>query len=125
MASAVKAFRRDMVSKVFTGSTIALSRLGQVPMLSAKCRFYCLNTTIASGGRSSSSEFSKPWVGIASVHAAAEVAFVGAAVNRGIAVQQLAPVSFVRHADAIAAPRHRREVAGHTTGAGLVLPQRM
>src|SRR5690242_10840476 len=44
---------------------------------------------------------------------AAVVAEVAAAVERGIAVQELAPVAAARHADAVIVPRNGREVANH------------
>src|ERR1039458_9325473 len=58
-------------------------------------------------------------LGVASSH----VAFVGAAVNGGIAVQHLAPVSLVRDADAIAAPRYGSEIARYDYRGVLIFPQ--
>src|SRR5580704_17516527 len=50
----------------------------------------------------------------------AHVAFVGATVNGRITVQHFAPVSFVRHANAVAPARYRREVTGDHDRAGSV-----
>ena len=54
---------------------------------------YRFNTTTASGGKFNSNDCGWPWHAIGSEWHAAEVAFIGAAVNRGIAVQHLAPVA--------------------------------
>src|SRR5271157_4183461 len=43
-------------------------------------------------------------------HPAAEVSLISSPVNRGVAVQQLAPISLVWNANPVFSPRHRSEI---------------
>jgi hypothetical protein len=55
---------RDPEHATFGSTVLAICQ-----MPNAKCQMlpYCLNTTIANGGRFSNRELSKPWVGMGSV----------------------------------------------------------
>src|SRR5271157_4001217 len=44
-------------------------------------------------------------------HPAAEISLIGSPVNRGVAVQHLAPISLVWNANPVSSPRHRSEIA--------------